>query len=78
MPTTADTRARRSGSSISVRISRYPPYTTRLSAVVVRRASHTQYVPQVGLAHSIPPTMVTTVNSTPISALAIASRSQRR
>ena len=36
----------------------------------VRRASHTQYTPQVGRPQSMPVTRVTAVNSVAISALA--------
>ena len=42
---------------------------------MVRRASHTQYVPQVTLPHSEPVTSVIAMKSTPISAEAPAMRS---
>src|SRR5680860_1466498 len=43
--------------------------------VVVRRGSHVQYAPQMGLAHSGPVTRVMVVKTTPISAEATAIRS---
>src|SRR5665811_68618 len=42
--------------------------------VVVRRGSHVQYAPQMGLAHSGPVTRVMVVKTTPISAEATAIR----
>src|SRR4029450_1905772 len=47
------------------------------TAVVVRRGSHVHQVPQTGLPHSIPRTIASDVNSTPISADAAATRSHR-
>src|SRR5512132_2741994 len=47
------------------------------TAVVVRRGSHVHQVPQTGLPHSIPRTIASDVNRTPISADAAATRSHR-
>src|SRR5215471_14740375 len=44
-------------------------------AVVVRRASHSHHVPQVGFPQSDPTASISAVNTTPISADAPASRS---
>src|SRR5437763_13215779 len=46
-------------------------------AVVVSRGSHVQYVPHTGFPHSEPRKVVSAVNSTPISADACATRSNR-
>ena len=46
------------------------------NAVVVTRASHTQKVPHDNRPHNAPAKRVTAMNSTPISALAPAMRSQ--
>ena len=45
--------------------------------MVVSLGSHVHHVPQTGLPHSIPRTIARAVNSTPISAEAAATRSQR-
>ena len=47
------------------------------TAVVVSRGSHVHQVPQTGLPHSIPSTIASEVNNTPISAEAAATRSHR-
>lgn len=49
---------------------------TNSSAVVVSRASHTQYLPHDRRPHKLPVTSVTATYNTPISALAPAMRSQ--
>ena len=50
-------------------------YVTNKNAVVVRRASHVQYVPQVRRPHKLPVTSEIPINNTPTSAEAPAIRS---
>src|SRR5438132_9892925 len=68
IPTTAAHRARRAGLSGSRRTARYPTYMRSMMAVVVMRGSHVQYAPHTGFPHRDPSTIVSAVNTTPISA----------
>src|SRR5680860_1585503 len=75
MPTTASKRARRCPSGKEDLTMRYATQINHRTRVVVRRGSHVQYAPQMGLAHSGPVTRVMVVKTTPISAEATAIRS---
>ena len=50
------------------RSAKYPRYSTNISAVEVRRGSHSHQVPQVVWPQTEPVTSVRAVNKTPISA----------
>src|SRR5271154_7397708 len=77
IPNSALSKARRSGSSISVRSMRYAMYSSQSTAVDVSRASQVHQIPHTGLAQIGPVTRHAEVNTSPTSAADTPSQSHR-
>src|SRR4029077_12348664 len=77
IPNNALTKARRSGSSTSVRRTKYATYSSHNTNVEVSRASHVHHMPHTGCAQIGPVTKTTVVNASPTSAAETPSQSQR-
>src|SRR6202790_1174822 len=75
MPKSALKRARRSGSSTSVRRTRKQTYSSHKISVEVRRQSQVHQIPHTGSAQSGPLTSTTDVNTNPPSAAETLSQS---